>query len=64
MIGSSGAQVTALQSKLTDLHIYSGPITGVFGPLTQAAVKAFQKGHGIEATGTVGPLTRAALNAS
>jgi peptidoglycan hydrolase-like protein with peptidoglycan-binding domain len=37
--------------------------TGYFGPLTLAAVKAYQTAHGISSTGFVGPLTRAALNA-
>ncbi len=36
--------------------------TGYFGPITLAAVKAFQTANGIPATGFVGPLTRAALN--
>lgn len=34
-----------------------------FGPLTRAAVIAFQKKYGISAVGTVGPITRAKLNA-
>lgn len=41
----------------------AGRETMAFGPATMAAVKAFQKAHGIEATGFVGPLTRAELNA-
>jgi hypothetical protein len=36
--------------------------TGFFGPLTLAAVKKYQAGHGIIQTGYVGPLTRGALN--
>lgn len=61
-IGSQGDEVTQLQNKLTTEGIYSGPITGYFGPLTQAAVKAFQAKYGISQTGTVGPLTRGQLN--
>jgi peptidoglycan DL-endopeptidase CwlO len=34
---------------------------GVFGPRTSAAVRAFQKAHGIPTTGNVGPLTWTAL---
>ncbi len=61
-VGTSGTDVTELQTRLTVLGIYSGPITGFFGSLTQAAVEAFQSAHGIEAVGYVGPATRAALN--
>lgn len=39
-----------------------GLITGYFGRLTEAAVKRFQKKHGIEQVGVVGPKTRAKLN--
>ncbi len=62
-INSEGAEVTALQKRLTELGLYSGPITGRFGALTQAAVKKFQTLHGIDAKGFVGPETRATLNA-
>lgn len=39
------------------------PSSGYFGPLTLAAVKAYQTSHGLPSTGFVGPLTRTALNA-
>ena len=61
-VGSSGPDVTALQQKLTALNLYSGPVTGYFGSLTQAAVEAFQGQKGISQVGYVGPSTRAALN--
>jgi peptidoglycan hydrolase-like protein with peptidoglycan-binding domain len=61
-VGSSGQDVTELQQRLTTLNLYSGPITGYFGSLTQAAVAAFQGQHSISAVGYVGPATRAALN--
>ena len=61
--GSQGADVTALQEQLTTDGVYSGPITGYFGSLTEAAVAKFQGLHGIEQAGYVGPNTRAALNA-
>jgi peptidoglycan hydrolase-like protein with peptidoglycan-binding domain len=60
--GSTGSQVTALQERLTTDGIYSGPITGTFGPLTKAAVKAYQAKHGLDQLGVVGPATRALLN--
>ena len=62
-IGSQDAQVTALQERLTTDGLYSGPITGYYGALTEAGVMAYQKAHGINQLGYVGPGTRAALNA-
>lgn len=62
-LGSTGLDVTELQKLLTSLGFYNGPITGYFGPLTQAGVRAFQASKGINQTGYVGPLTLAALNA-
>jgi hypothetical protein len=57
-IGSTGADVTALQTKLG-----VSPATGYFGALTKAAVVAYQTANGIvPATGYVGPLTLAKLN--
>jgi peptidoglycan hydrolase-like protein with peptidoglycan-binding domain len=61
-IGSTGTDVTELQTRLTALGMYSGPVTGYFGSLTQAAVEQFQGAHGIDQVGYVGPATRAALN--
>jgi peptidoglycan hydrolase-like protein with peptidoglycan-binding domain len=61
-VGSTGADVTALQNRLTQDGFYSGPITGYFGSLTQAGVERFQSAHGLSQIGSVGPGTRAALN--
>jgi len=61
-IGSQGADVTALQQRLTKDGFYSGPITGRYGSLTEAAVKLYQGAHSITKAGYVGPGTRAALN--
>lgn len=61
-VGSQDAQVTALQQRLTADGFYSGPITGYYGTLTEAAVEKFQSAHGIEVKGYVGPSTRSALN--
>ena len=68
-LGSSGAQVTALQTILTKDGDYTGPITGYFGALTEAAVEKFQAAQGIVSYGSpdttgygaVGPKTRGAL---
>ncbi len=63
-IGSRGEAVTELQNRLTAEGVYSGPITGYFGQLTFAGVKAYQGKYGISQVGNVGPLTRAQLNGS
>ena len=62
--GSKGDDVIELQNRLTTEGVYSGPISGYFGSLTEAAVKAFQKKHNIETTGFVGPKTITQLNSS
>lgn len=61
-VGSVGTDVTELQKRLTTEGVYSGPINGRFGPLTEAAVKKYQTLHGLTPLGNVGPATRAALN--
>lgn len=65
-LGSSGADVTALQNWLIKGG-YSIPAgaTGYFGAQTQAALAAYQKANGITpAAGYFGPITRAKVNAS
>lgn len=61
-VGTTGEDVSELQKLLTTLGYYQGPITGYYGPLTMAAVRAFQAANSIPQTGYVGPLTLAALN--
>lgn len=63
--GMTNDEVKALQEILaTDPTLFSSAnITGHFGPLTAAAVKKFQKAHGLEQVGVVGPKTKAVLNA-
>ncbi len=61
-IGDIGADVTELQKKLKAEGIYTGPINGNFGSLTQEAVKKYQISHGLSPLGNIGPATRAALN--
>jgi len=62
VVGSVGADVTALQKRLTADGLYTGAITGKYGALTAVAVKKFQKLHHLTQLGTVGPGTRAVLN--
>ena len=55
--GSTGALVKQLQTRLTELGYYTGPISGNFLAKTTAAVKAFQTQNALEADGIVGELT-------
>ena len=64
-LGSTGADVKALQGVLiAGGYLKIAAPTTTFGPLTKAAVIAWQKAVGISPTsGMVGPLSRAKLNA-
>jgi len=61
-VGSTGDDVRNLQTRLSSEGLFKGEATGYFGPLTKAAVKAYQAKHGIDQLGIVGPATRAQLN--
>jgi peptidoglycan hydrolase-like protein with peptidoglycan-binding domain len=54
--GTEGRQVELLQTALGDVKI-----DGVFGPETEAAVRAFQASRDLTVDGVVGPQTSAAL---
>lgn len=54
--GSSGSDVSQLQKFLND-HGAHLTVDGQFGPITEAAVKAYQKSQGISPDGVVGPIT-------
>jgi peptidoglycan hydrolase-like protein with peptidoglycan-binding domain len=55
------APVRAVQDRLRSAGERPGPVDGVFGPRTQAAVARFQSTAGLEADGVVGPRTWRAL---
>lgn len=59
--GSTGPYVTEVQTKLQSLGFYSGAVDGVFGPLTEQAVRDFQQSRGLAVDGVVGPNTWRAL---
>ena len=63
--GSTGEYVTLLQTKLIQLGYDVGATgaDGRYGAKTEAAVKAFQKDHGLVADGITGPRTWEALDA-
>jgi hypothetical protein len=50
-----------VQSALAALGYDPGPVDGVMGPRTRAAVMAFQRSAGLVVDGVVGPATRGAL---
>ncbi|GMU10152.1 hypothetical protein ASNO1_64060 [Corallococcus caeni] len=50
-----------LQQRLQDSRLDVGPIDGIFGPKTLAAVKAFQRAKGLLVDGVVGPKTANAI---
>jgi peptidoglycan hydrolase-like protein with peptidoglycan-binding domain len=62
--GSSGSAVTQVQNRLKALGFYKGPVTGVYGQLTETAVRDFQRSRRITETGIAGPTTLAAMQRS
>lgn len=69
-IGASGADVTSLQTFLSQEGYFQTSPTGYFGSVTQAAVGAWQEAQGVVSGasdpgfGIVGPKTRAAIAAA
>jgi N-acetylmuramoyl-L-alanine amidase len=53
--------VSGIQARLNNLGHKSGPVDGVHGPVTTAAVKEFQKKHDLTVDGIPGPVTQAKL---
>lgn len=60
--GSRGDEVLALQKRLRAAGFDPGPLDGIFGGKTDAALRAFQEGAGISADGVAGPQTEAKLD--
>jgi peptidoglycan hydrolase-like protein with peptidoglycan-binding domain len=55
------ASVTKLQQQLGQLNYYEGPVDGIMGPQTIAAIKDLQRQASLPQTGTMNPATAAAL---
>jgi peptidoglycan hydrolase-like protein with peptidoglycan-binding domain len=51
--GSSGAEVGALQRRLSSAGYYNGPVDSAYGEATAAAVRQFQQANGLPVTGNV-----------
>jgi N-acetylmuramoyl-L-alanine amidase len=50
-----GDDVAALQARLTEMGFHCGRVDGIFGAMTEAAVKEFQKSVGVVVDGKCGP---------
>ncbi|WP_100405690.1 C40 family peptidase [Bacillus solitudinis] len=61
-LGSSGAEVSNLQSRLRSLGLFSQEPTGYYGTVTEQAVKAFQRKQGLTVDGVVGQQTLQRIN--
>ncbi|NET05276.1 MAG: peptidoglycan-binding protein [Symploca sp. SIO2B6] len=59
--GASGSEVTQLQRRLRELNYFNQQPTGIFGSITENAVRAFQRDSRLEVDGIVGPATEARL---
>ncbi len=59
--GDEGPEVRALQEKLRIAGFYYGNANGIFGPITEEAVKQFQEAYNLDVDGIVGPATLAKL---
>lgn len=62
--GNRSSAVRSLQQKLKQVGVFNGPVTGFFGPQTEAAVRRFQRSRGLPIDGIAGPRTLNALNAA
>jgi len=53
--------LTGVQARLRNLGYNCGPVDGIMGPKTEAALKAFQAKNNLQADGTPSPQTQAKL---
>jgi peptidoglycan/xylan/chitin deacetylase (PgdA/CDA1 family) len=60
-VGDRGERIAALQELLLDAGYSPGPVDGIFGPLTEAAVRGAQEALALEKDGLAGRHTLAAL---
>ena len=59
----SREQLKKVQTALKNQGLYKGKIDGIFGKLTNSAVKQFQQKNGLSATGTIDAATEAKITA-
>ena len=63
-IGSTGDEVTSIQSVLKEKGYYTGNIDGIYGTRTKNAVTNFQRDNGLAVDGIAGQKTLSALGIS
>lgn len=63
-VGSTGTEIRMLQSTLQTLNYHVGPVDGIYGSKTKAAVLEFQRDNYLLVDGIVGPQTQQALKKS
>lgn len=63
-MGSTGSEVSKIQSRLKEWGYYGGAVDGIFGTATRDAVKKFQRANGLVPDGIVGSKTLAAIGIS
>ena len=63
-VGSTGATVKTIQTKLKRWGYYTGSVDGIYGAKTKAAVQYFQRKNGLTADGIVGSATAKAMGVS
>src|SRR5690242_16056044 len=59
--GHPSQRVREVQRRLKRLGYHTGPVDGLYGPLTRSAVQWFQIKHGLKPTGVVAAATLATL---
>lgn len=59
--GDRGPSVTVLQERLTSARFACDPVDGIFGPITERSVRAFQNSRSLDVDGRVGLQTWTAL---
>lgn len=63
--GDRGETVKTVQTRLKALGYYTyNKVTDFYGPITESAVRAFQKANGLAVDGVIGPKTLSKLNSS
>src|SRR5579859_2692601 len=63
-LAAANTDVSEAQQALNDKGFNAGPVDGVAGPKTQAALKQFQQSQGLQASGKLDQQTLSALESS